>query len=344
MTLAKTLESWLASRRAWLLNHGASLLALDPAREKLVLDISRFYGLAIEVDGQDLIPVFGLPFRDDGVEGRSQLNAINGCLASIVYDEPVETVHAAVDSLARFRASRRCPDTQWKSGFMRLPAVLPHFIARVGQGATLSYEEARTTFGGLRGGAMSWVNGTEDGRLQTSISRDAPGLVFTCDDASLTAHNLWLGCKHDVLLNLCPFRGQLGWHYGSLQFDGRLPETMAHAAIGRPLRSLASYSLTDPFDLRIVQIHDFGERVMILFSGAEELRRYETLFEEPAFMQPYLCQLAALRHARDALVANLTMALLPNSWWDRFRKASRKPGAPMISSSGPLMTNHHWVE
>jgi len=344
MTLAKTLDRWLESRVDWLVEYGPTLLALDPFHEKLVPDSDRHFGLAIEVAGTDLIPVFGLPFRDDGVRGRSKLNTIKGELEAIVYDEPFEMVHAATDSLARYRASRHQGGIRWQTGFMRLPAVMRHFMTKAGNGETLSFDEARSIFSEYICGAMSWVDAVQGGNLRSSVGRDIPGLFYTCKGRTLTAHNLWLGCKQDALLNLCPFRGPKGWHYGSLIFDGTLPEAAAIAAIGRRLSSVVSYCLTDPFDLRILDVENLENQVMVTFSGAEQLGRHYTLFEDSAFDEPYGSEVAALERARQRLVANLTLALLPRKWWQQFRDASRKPGAPEICCEGSFMKNHRWVE
>lgn len=343
MSLSKTLEAWLQSRNAWLLEYGPSLLALDPTHEKLIVDDERQHGLAIEVAGNELIPIFGLPYRKDGMGDRSQMSAIDGDLAAIVYDAPIEMVHAAIDSLAHYRASRRQCGGQWQSGFMRVPAVMPYFVARAGDGAELSYEEAHSTFSSFSAGAISWTNGSREDGLQRSVSRHTPGLFFTRDGCTLAAHNLWLGCKRDALLNLCPFRGPRGWHFASLMFTCDLPETIANVAIGRRLKTLVSYCLTDAFDLRIVAIQNMGSRLMIVFSGAEQLRRHHTLFEDAAVDAPFAQEVTALDFARQTMAANLSVSLLPEKWWQRFRDASSRPRAPEISTGGPHMSNPHWV-
>lgn len=343
MSLSQIFEAWLASRCEWLLEHGPSLLALDRAHEKLVPDNVRRHGLAIEVAGDELIPIFGIPCRKDAVGGSPELNAIDFDLEAIIYDEPIEMVHAAIDSLARYRAARIQCGLQWQSGFMRVPAVMPHFVAGAGDGTELSYEVAHSRFNSFSAGAISWTNGSRANGLQKSVSRHTPGLFFTRDGRTVAAPNLWLGCKQDALLNLCPFRGPRGWHFASLTFTCDLPETIANLSIGRQLKTLVSYCLTDSFDLRIVAIQQMGRRTTIMFSGAEQLRRHKTLFENPAIREPFAREVALLAPARQALLSNLTLALLPEKWWQRFRDVNQEPGAPPLSFVTPLQRNHRWV-
>lgn len=344
MILAETLESWLASRRAWLLDHGPALLSLDPAHERLVPDSDGLYGLAIEIDGRDRIPIFGLPPRQDNISGTTELDEIKCDLAAIAYDRPVDLVHYALDTLAYHRAARTRGETQRGSGFIRIPAVLPHFVKKVANGAELSYARALSSFSHVRSGAVGWDKEGRFSDLGNSINRDRPGFFLACDGKTVDVNCIWLTCERDAYLNLCAYRGQRGWRCASLVIECNLPQTITTAMIGQSLKSLVSYCLTDPFYLEIVAIQRFVPATAIVFSGAEQIRRHHTLFEDPTLARPCASEASKLENARWVMVSNLTMGLLPEKWWQSFRETSRKPGAPVISLGTPLHTNRQWVE
>jgi hypothetical protein len=169
MTLAETLESWLASRRAWLLDHGPALLSLDPAHESLVPDSDGLYGLAIEVDGRDRIPIFGLPPRQDNISGTTELDEIKCDLAAIAYNESVEMVRAAIDSLARYRASRSLGQRRWQTGYLRVPAVLQLILSKGCDRPALSFDDLQAMLGNFGSAEMSWQASAHGSKLQLSL-------------------------------------------------------------------------------------------------------------------------------------------------------------------------------
>lgn len=343
MTLAKTLESWLTSRRAWLLKHGPALLSLDPAHERLVPDSDGLYGLAIEIDGRDRIPIFGLPPRQDNISGTTELDEIKCDLAAIAYNESVEMVRAAIDSLARYRASRSLGQRRWQTGYLRIPAVLQLILSKGCDRPALSFDDVQAMFGRFSSAEMSWQPSAHGSKLQLSLGCDVPTLILSHHNGTICLHRFRLGSKPDVLLNICPFRGPEGRHYASLALNTRLPDTFENASIGKPLRFVISSRFTDPFDLNILSIKGRGKNLFMILSGAEDLRRQCTIFEDPAFTAPYSLESSALDSAREILTKNLSFALLPKKWWRLFKEASFKPEAPEISVGRPLMRNNGWI-
>jgi hypothetical protein len=249
MTLARTLESWLTSRRAWLLKHGPALLSLDPAHERLVPDSDGLYGLAIEIDGRDCIPIFGLPPRQDNISGTTELDEIKCDLAAIAYNESVEMVRTAIASLARYRASRSLGQRRWQTGYLRVPAALQLILSKGCDRPALSFDDVQAMFGSFGSAEMSWQASAHGSKLQLSLGCNVPALIFSHHNGTIFLHRFRLGSKPDVLLNICPFRGPEGRHYASLALEARLPDTIENASIGKPLRFIISTDFTDPFDL-----------------------------------------------------------------------------------------------
>lgn len=294
MNCVTNINTWLARNKATLLEHGASMLGLDPSYERLVPCDKLIHGVAIEVKGQKNVILAGARPRHDAHNTKGPFGALDVDPTAIIYDEPGETFDLAIDTIARYRMMRQSGNPDIDPQFVRVAAVILKFMQYQGVKPRSRYEMLRSTFQRFSFGAVEWEQNSSPDLLKRKVTRDRPGFFFSNQGGTLGAYSLWLGGANHAFLDLRTLCGAHGRRYGRLTLDAEIPLTMANAAVEKPLASLVAYPLTDPFKLWIIDVRVSDGFTEIYFGGAEKMRENTTLFEDSALNKLFVAEVAKL--------------------------------------------------
>jgi len=343
MECAANIDAWLARNKADLLEHGASMLELDPAYERLVPYDELIHGVAVEVKGQKNVILAGARPRHNAHNTKGPFGALNVDPTAIIYDEPGETFDLAIDTIARHRVMRHSGNPDSDPQFVRVAAVILKFMQYQGVKPKDRYEMLRSTFEGFSFGAVAWEPNSGPDILQRKVTRDRPGFLFSNQGGTLGAYSLWLGGDNHAFLDLRTLCGANGRRYGRLTLNAEIPLTIANAAVEKPLASLVAYPLTDSFKLWTIDVRVSDGFTEIYFGGAEKMRENMTLFEDPALNKLFAAEVAKLRRIRRILFGMLSVSTLSDGWWQQFKKLATGRGAPQIAHGMPLRRTAVWA-
>jgi len=336
MKLMAELYGWLEANQLFLRECGHDFLDLDPAHEKIRLNRGLVGGVHIHTGFNEPIILGGMRGRKPaGTNGTGLPQWIDP--RAIVHDHPGETVDEAIDWLAFYRVWRSLGAEQPMPEWFRVSTCALDTMESVGI-ATNDYYEALLNLAEDDVGYAT-VTGSP-----TQSKETAPLLLYSQRRRTFHARVIWFhGIPGSTRLNLKMLPGKGARSDGRFNLPYNISEAVAHAARGRPLSDLISHPVTDPYDLKILGIHQDDGCADVFFNGAEHLRQCQPIFRDWKVGEMFAEEVSRLAEARALLLTHISTSALPDQWWEEFEELISKGSVPPFSENGSKKRSRVWM-